>query len=526
MSIEFSIDKEIIRSKPYVRQYKRLFKAQFRGRRPQFDTISENVTAQESESNVEVSTALTRPLPHESHARHHNSEVTHTWNMFKEETSKKVERLCSAAQEGDLNQVRILIENSGAFIDAHNEEGDTPLICATKFGHVEVVRYLLEKEASVHLCSHIQSREDPANSKQLQDVYSPIHHAAEAGFIDIMDLLIKSGANVNDARCELATQYDDQDDMAIVKDITPLHLTAYDPECKVATQLIHHHASVTVRDSDGDTPLMAAVLEDNVRAVRIFLEAGAPVDLGCLNGFTPFEFACENLPKNSQECLEVFMLLIKHGANIEKLGNDNPLIIKFCLQSPLSERHSEALSLLLQAGADPNAQQKLADESGKLRLVTPMACLMPERHFWSNGADKRELIIRMKMMNILLEGGVRKSRLGGFSALSRLMFAFFNYCEDMKRWFPTVLNLATILVKVGAKLSDACPYLAKQKYFEKRPRRLRKRILCALHIVAEHTDKSYKRPGTSWQRREQNLLNGSRADAVVINGLGLRSRLR
>lgn len=495
LSVEFSIDKEIAISKPYIRQYRRLFKAQFRNRGPQFDTISENETTRKSVSNVEVSTALTPLSPRESHGKQHSSEVSHTWNLFREETSKKAERLCSAAREGDLDQVQSLIEDLGAFIDAHNEEGDTPLICATKFGHAEVVRYLLDNGASVHLITHIQSREDSTTSRQLQDVYSPIHFAADAGFVDIMDLLTTSGANVNDARCEVAMEYGDQGDMAITKDITPLHLTAYDPECKVAIRLIDRGALVSARDSDGYTPLMIAVEKSNVRAVRIFLEAGALVDLGNIDGVTLFQIACDELSENSQECLEVLIMLIKHGADIKNWESGSPLIVKLCLQSPLSERHSEVLSLLLEAGADPNMRH--AEESEKPRTLTPLACLMPERHFWSNGADHKQMVIRLKMMELLLSKGLRKSRLNGFSAISRLMYAFFNYCEDLRRWFPRVLNLATILVKLGAKFSDACPYLAKQKPFEEESRRslFRKRILCALHIAAEHTGKNYKRPG-------------------------------
>lgn len=77
------------------------------------------------------------------------------------------------------------------------------------------------------------------------------------------------------------------------------------------------------------------------------------------------------------------------------------------------------------------------------------------------------------------------------------MDGFFKYCEDMKRRFPLVLDFTILLVKGGAKFSDACPCLENGTHFEKRSRRsaLGKRILCALHIVAEHTDKCYKYPG-------------------------------
>jgi ankyrin repeat protein len=503
LSVEFSTDKEIIRSKPYARQNKRLLKAYFRDRGLQFGTISENVKAQKSDRNVEESTALTPhrhqprpPSPRASHGRQHASEISHTWKLFQEETRKKADKLCSAARNGDLIQVRSLIEDLGAFIDAHGEKGDTPLLCATEFGRARIVHYLLRKGASVHLSSHIESGEDSADSKQLQEVYSPIHLAVKVGAVDIVDLLITSKANVNDARCEMV-KYNDQGDSVIVKDTTPLHLTTYDPECKVADQLLQHCASLSVQDSDGYTPLMLAVEKSNTHAVRIFLEAGAPLDPGDVDVVSPFETACNKLSENSQECLEVFILLIKHGADIKKRWSGHSPMVRLCLQSPLSERHKEALHLLFQAGAHLRVLEPLADESEKPRYVTPLACLMPSRLFWSNGEGKRELAIRVKIVTIFITNGVVKGCSHGFVALSRLMYGFFNYCEDMQRWFPFVLDFAILLVKAGAKFSDACPYLAKQKHFEEKSRRslVGKRILCALHIVAEHTDKSYKHPG-------------------------------
>ncbi|KAF8857821.1 ankyrin, partial [Acephala macrosclerotiorum] len=225
LSMEFSIDKEITRSKPYVKHYRTLVHAQFRSGRPKFNTISEDLTAEESESNVKVSTAPTThtpqsaqgpPTPPVSQGRRYTSEALQIWDLYREETRIKVAKLCAAARRGDLDNVRSLIE-SGAIIDAHDEEGDTPLLCAIEFCHFEIALFLLDAGAS---------------------------------------------------------------------NFTPLHLAAYGAECKVTTQLINHHASVSAQDSDGATPLMIAVAYNNVCAVQMNLEAGAPVNLKDNDGFT------------------------------------------------------------------------------------------------------------------------------------------------------------------------------------------------------------------------------------------------
>ncbi|CZR67600.1 uncharacterized protein PAC_17499 [Phialocephala subalpina] len=505
LSVEFSIDKEITTSKPYVRQYRRLLKAQIRNRGPQFDSISEDVKAEDSESNFEVSTTpslATFPQPSHgpptqptSQGREHSSEVLHTWNLYREETREKVAKLCAAALEGDLNKARSLIE-SGAIIDAHDEDGDTPLLCAIEFHHFEVAHFLLDKGASVHLSSHIESREDSTDSKTLHEVFSPIHRAAEAGCVDIMDRLIESGACVNESTCELAIEYD-EGDTRVAKNFTPLHLTAYDPECNAAALLIDHGANISAQDSDGSTALMMAVYESNVRAVQINLAAGAPIDLKDNNGLSPFELSCSYLADNSQESIEMFISFIKHGANIENFGHTWPPIFQLCLQYPLSEQHPKALSLLLEAGADIDARlQGVAHETG-LQFITPIVCLMPGRRFWWSDVKERELAIRLEMLEMVLNAGARIGRWTGFDALSRLLYAFFNYCEDMRQGFPVVLGFATYLVKGGAKFSDGCPHQVKHKDFQEGSRRtkLKRRILCALHLVAEHRDKSYKRPG-------------------------------
>lgn len=63
---------------------------------------------------------------------------------------KQVEQLVKAAWEGDLGQLKLLIEQ-GVPVDVRSAEGQTPLMLAANNDHVELVAYLLEQGSDPQL---------------------------------------------------------------------------------------------------------------------------------------------------------------------------------------------------------------------------------------------------------------------------------------------------------------------------------------------------------------------------------------
>jgi ankyrin repeat protein len=49
------------------------------------------------------------------------------------------------AQTGDLNQLRVLVENQGVSVNLKEADGNTPLHWACFQNHLPVVQYLVEK---------------------------------------------------------------------------------------------------------------------------------------------------------------------------------------------------------------------------------------------------------------------------------------------------------------------------------------------------------------------------------------------
>lgn len=88
----------------------------------------------------------------------------------------------------------------------------------------------------------------------------------------------------------------------------------------------HHGASIEARNTEDDTPLIYAVIEGNVPAVKILLQHGANVNAQDEDGNSPLHMAASYGEQNSQALTD---LLLQYGANTE-IKNDNgdtPLIL-------------------------------------------------------------------------------------------------------------------------------------------------------------------------------------------------------
>ena len=90
--------------------------------------------------------------------------------------------LTLAACGGHVELAELLLER-GANIEEVNDEGFTPLMEAAREGHLCVVRTLLKHEAFINA----QTEETHETALTL---------AACGGFLDVVDTLVKSGADI------------------------------------------------------------------------------------------------------------------------------------------------------------------------------------------------------------------------------------------------------------------------------------------------------------------------------------------
>jgi len=87
-----------------------------------------------------------------------------------------------AAREGDLDAVRVLVAADAELVRATDGSDRTPLHLATLYGHLEVVSFLLDSGAD------IDAREE--------DGETPLHSAAWRSRLDVGRMLIERGSRV------------------------------------------------------------------------------------------------------------------------------------------------------------------------------------------------------------------------------------------------------------------------------------------------------------------------------------------
>ncbi|BBA36212.1 Pfs, NACHT and Ankyrin domain protein [Methylocaldum marinum] len=129
--------------------------------------------------------------------------------------------------------------------------------------------------------------------------------------------------------------------------------------------------NVNLRDDDGRTPLMHAVLAEHPRpeTMKLLVARGADVNAADHSGWTALHFAGQD------QKAEAVRTLLEAGAAADPRDEDGTTPLWRTLMSGAS---AEVLRLLLEAGADPSAEDKwgsssplsLAEEMGDERTIS------------------------------------------------------------------------------------------------------------------------------------------------------------
>jgi ankyrin repeat protein len=255
-----------------------------------------------------------------------------------------------AAVCGIQDIIEFLIVERSQDINARGfDRNETPLGVASREGHSEVARVLLEHGADT------ESRDN--------DTYSPLERASEEGHTEIVQVLLEHGADVKAVDDEV--------------NVMALHFASMFGRLAAARVLLEHGADADAKSKDNQTPLHQA---ENEGVARVLLEYGADPNVHWQgeDNRTPLHEALEC------DRLEVTRVLLENGANanVQDSYNQTPLHLasrKGCL---------DVVRLLLQRCSNIHAQ----DDEGR----TPFQVASVRGH--------------EEVMRLLLEHGAKDHR--------------------------------------------------------------------------------------------------------------------
>lgn len=233
----------------------------------------------------------------------------------------------ATSEEADeIKRIQAIIRDSPDLVNAHNATGNggTPLHAAAEKGYVSVTEYLLANHADV-------------NAKDNQGL-TPLHIAARNGHKRLCEMLLAAGANVNAA---------DNDGY------TPLHLAAIKGYLSVAETLLAKGAQVNTathqdRNITLNSPLTSAALAGFPGMVDLLLAHGADIEYREQGGSTPLIRVVYSEPTR-ESCLKV---LLDKGANVNAVNNSGLTALAFAVR----DAKTTLISLLLDHHAEVDAR--------------------------------------------------------------------------------------------------------------------------------------------------------------------------
>eukprot|EP00954_Amorphochlora_amoebiformis_P016731 1314368-Amorphochlora_amoeboformis.AAC.1 len=220
-------------------------------------------------------------------------------------------RLFSATLQGNKENVRSLLEMKCPANAV--KKGWTPLMHASKLGHLEVARSLIDHKADLEIankvCSQRENLNSPNSSNSQKQGWTALMFAVRYGRTRIMNLLLNCGANIS----------------RVNKDgFSALCVGAYYGQVEAVRQLIKAKADLNYRQKGRQwTALMCAARFGFKDVVKQLVDAGADTEITDIDQFSPLSVA------TYFGKLNVVRILMRARADLERKNKDGdtPLFI-------------------------------------------------------------------------------------------------------------------------------------------------------------------------------------------------------
>ncbi|KAG6915477.1 hypothetical protein DXG01_011308 [Tephrocybe rancida] len=186
-----------------------------------------------------------------------------TFSQAQDPSGSSEANIFVAAQRGDTELLRELIESGRAQATDRDDQNITPLHWAAINAHLPACRYLLEQGAEVD-----------ALGGDL--VATPMQWAARNGYLYVIQLLIAHNADPT---------------IADSQGYNSLHLVTHSSSIMPLLYLLHQPINVDSRDTQGHTSLMWAAYQGDGLSVELLLKHGADPNTKDDTGLTPLHWA-------------------------------------------------------------------------------------------------------------------------------------------------------------------------------------------------------------------------------------------
>jgi ankyrin repeat protein len=240
--------------------------------------------------------------------------------------------MSEAAVAANVDVLRALLD-AGADVESANADGQTALMVVARGGNTAAAKVLIERGANV-------------NARETRKGQTALMWAVAQSHAPMVELLLAHGAEI-DARStvnewERMVTAEPRQKNLMPGGFTPLLYAARQGCLDCAKRLVQAGAKVDLTDPDGVTPLLSAVLNAHFDTAKYLLEAGAMVNKWDFWGRTPLYAAVD-------------FNTLPHGGRPDRPSLDDT--------TPL-----QMIDILLEAGANPNAQLKLFPPYRSLRM--------------------------------------------------------------------------------------------------------------------------------------------------------------
>lgn len=348
----------------------------------------------------------------------------------------QIGQIDDAAQHGDVEKVKALLNNNPHLVFSKDKDGNTPLHWAMRFGNSDAAALLLAHGADVNATDN-QGRtpfywavamDDPIMMKFLSEHgarppdatifdaatygdlekakallkdnpdlvfsiddhgYTPLHLAVKNDHKDVVELLLLYKADVNGRAADMTAQVNayqkaHPDENVAYPNMreTPLHMAAMNGHMDMVELLLTNKANVNAEEYGGFTPLLNAVLGDHKDVAELLLANGADVNAGN-SGQTPLHLAARYGYKD----MAVLLLTNKADVNARFSNGQTPLqmAIGGMVFPDTRPGCEDVIKLLVTNHADVNAK----DKSGKTALIMAVEGWYPDivKLLIASGAD-------------------------------------------------------------------------------------------------------------------------------------------